>query len=156
MLTGPLNRQSWPIDLPESWLWANYQLVKKQYSKHINLTCFCKTQCTGYLRMADADGKMRITKKKLEKMRNKRRNADGKTNEERKTNTKYKNNLSLSSASQKRNCISRSGVQIPLESRVIFFYFFFSGFFTQMHKLRSQLRGSFFLWFHFRSSYMRG
>ena len=31
-------------------------------------------------------------------------------------------------------------------SPVLFFvYFFFSGFFTQMHKLRSQLRGSFFL-----------
>ena len=48
-------------------------------------------------------------------------------NEERKTNTKYKNNLWLSSASQKRNCISRSRVQIPLKSSVFVFLFFSPG-----------------------------
>ena len=30
----------------------------------------------------------------------------------------------------------------------------YSSFLTQLHKLRSQLRGSFFVWFHFRSSYV--
>ena len=75
--------------------------------------------------MADADGKMRITKKKRKKTRNKRRmRMEKPLNEERKTNTKYKNNLWLSSASQKRNCISRSRVQIPLKSSGFFFGFF--------------------------------
>ena len=83
--------------------------------------------------MADADGKMRITKKNGRKREIKGgMRMEKPLNEERKTNTKYKNNLWLSSASQKRNCISRSRVH-------------FSGFFTQTHKLRSQLRGSFFL-----------
>ena len=45
--------------------------------------------------------------------------------------------------------ISRSRVQISLKSCIFFFRLL-----TQLHKSRSQLRGSFFIWFHFRSSYM--
>ena len=41
-----------------------------------------------------------------------------------------------------------SRVQTPLKSCI------FSGFFTQLHKLRWQPRGSFFIWFYFRTSYM--
>ena len=32
--------------------------------------------------------------------------------------------------------------------------FFFFRFLTRLYKLRSQLRGTFFIWFHFRSSYI--
>ena len=45
--------------------------------------------------------------------------------------------------------IARSKVQIPLKSCIFFFRLL-----TQLHKSRSQLRGSFFTWFHFSRSYM--
>ena len=48
-----------------------------------------------------------------------------------------------------RTGIAGLQVQIPLKLLNFFFRLL-----TQLHKLRSQLRGSFFNWFHFHSSYM--